>query len=57
MVDGVNQLKEEKAYKNKHRKLITDINKYFKTYRTLKKRLFETIEDIMAHEKQKRLLQ
>lgn len=57
MVDGINQLKEEQAYKKAHRTLISDMNKYFKEYRTLKKRLFQSIEDIMKHEKQKRLLQ
>ncbi len=57
MVDGLDQLKKEDAYKTKHRALIVDINKYFKTYRSLKKRLFDTIDDIMKHEKQKRLLQ
>lgn len=57
MVDGIDQLKKEDAYKAQHRELIVDINKYFKTYRSLKKSLFNTIEDIMKHEKQKRLLQ
>ena len=57
MVDGVDQLKKEDAYKAKHRTLIIEINKYFKAYRNFKKRLFNTIEDIMIHEKQKRLLQ
>lgn len=57
MVDGIDQLKKEEAYKAKHREIAIDINKYFKDYRNLKKRLFETIENIMKHEKQKRLLQ
>ncbi|GAL65809.1 hypothetical protein [Jejuia pallidilutea] len=57
MVDGVDQIKEEQAYKEAHRVLIIDINAYFKRYRALKKQLFQTIEDIMKHEKQKRLLQ
>lgn len=56
MLDGIDQLKEEQDYKDKHRELIININKYFKDYRTLKKRLFKTIEDIMKQEKQKRLL-
>ena len=56
MVDGINQLKEEEAYKTKHRELAVEINEYFKNYRNLKKRLFKTIENIMKHEKQKRLL-
>lgn len=56
MVDGINQLKEEEAYKTKHRELTVEINEYLKNYRNLKKRLFKTIENIMKHEKQKRLL-
>ncbi|AUP81341.1 hypothetical protein [Flavivirga eckloniae] len=57
LVDGIDQLKEEEAYKNKHRVLIIEMNKYFKDYKDLKKYLFETIERIMKNEKQKRLLQ
>jgi hypothetical protein len=56
MIDGIDQLKEEEAYKTKHRELTVEINEYFKNYRNLKKRLFETIETIMKNEKQKRLL-
>ena len=57
MVDGIDQLQEEEAYRNKHRTLLVNINYYFKEYRKLKKQVFRTIEDIMKHEKQKRLLQ
>ena len=57
MVDGINQLEEEDAYRTMHKKLIADINTYFKDYRALKKQVFRSIEDIMKHEKQKRLLQ
>ena len=57
MVDGIDQLQEEEAYRNEHRTLLVNINYYFKEYRKLKKQVFRTIEDIMKHEKQKRLLQ
>jgi Ni,Fe-hydrogenase maturation factor len=57
MVDGIDQLQEEEAYRNKHRTLLVNINYYYKEYRKLKKQVFRTIEDIMKHEKQKRLLQ
>jgi hypothetical protein len=56
MVDGIDQLKEEEAYKTKHRELTVEMSEYNKNYRNFKKRLFETIENIMKHEKQKRLL-
>ena len=57
MVDGIDQLQEEEAYRNEHRTLLVNINYYFKEYRKLKKQVFRAIEDIMKHDKQKRLLQ
>ena len=56
MVDGKDQLKEEEAYKSKHRELLISVKKYFKEYRNLKRQLFKTIKDIMKSEKQRRLL-
>lgn len=57
MVDGIDQIEEEEAYKQTHRELIININNYLKDYRKLKTRLFGTIKDIMKSEKQKRLLE
>ena len=56
MVDGKDQLKEEAAYKEKHRELLILVKRYFKEYRKLKTQLFKTIKEIMKSEKQKRLL-
>jgi len=56
MIDGKNQLKEEDAYKDKHRELLILVKKYFKEYRSLKRKLFKTVKGIMKKEKQKRLL-
>lgn len=56
MVDGKDQLKEEDAYKEKHRALLIDVKKYFKEYRILKRKLFKAIKEIKKKEKQKRLL-
>ncbi len=56
MVDGKNQLKEEEAYKTKHRELLIAVKKYFKDYRKLKRQLFKIVKGIMQIEKQKRLL-
>jgi hypothetical protein len=56
MVDGKDQLKEEDAYKVKHRELLIAVKKYFKEYRKLKSQLFKTVKGIMKSEKQKRLL-
>ncbi|MEW4922636.1 hypothetical protein [Algibacter sp. 2305UL17-15] len=56
MVDGINQLKEEKAYKDKHRKLIIKVSRFLENYRTLKSQLFALIKSIIKEGKQKRLL-
>ena len=57
MVDGVNEFKEEKAYKDEHGKLITKISAFLENYRILKSQLFALIKSIIKEEKQKRLLQ
>jgi hypothetical protein len=52
MVDGIDQPKEEDAYKKAHRGLIIEINTYFKNYRILKTQLFDIIKNIKKEEKQ-----
>jgi hypothetical protein len=52
MVDGIDQPKEEEAYKNEHRGLIIEISAYFKNYRSLKTQLFDIIISIKKEEKQ-----
>jgi len=56
MVDGINQPKEEAAYKNEHRRLIVEINDFVKEYRALKTTLFSLIKNIKREEKWKHLL-
>ena len=56
MVDGIDQLKEEEAYKKEHRRLIIDISDFKKNYRILKKQLFDIIKSIKKEEKQRRLI-
>ena len=56
MVDGVDQIKDEINYKNKHRELIQLINEYLKDYQLIKKQLFKIVKIVMKQEKQKRLL-
>lgn len=56
MVDGINELDKEEAYKDKHRDYIIIMNRYLRVYRTLKSNLFELIKSILKEEKQKRLL-
>ena len=57
MIDGINQLKEENAYKDHHAKLIITISKFLEQYRTLKSQLFSLVTGIIKEGKQKRLLQ
>lgn len=56
MVDGIDQPKEEEAYKEEHRNLIIIINNYFKEYRMLKTQVFSLIKGIKKSEKQERLI-
>lgn len=56
MVDGIDQLKEEEAYKKEHRGLIIEISEFIKDYRELKIQLFDIIKNIKREEKQRRLI-
>lgn len=56
MVDGIDQLKEEEAYKKEHRDLIIGVNDFLKNYKILKTQLFDIIKNIKKLEKQRRLL-
>jgi len=56
MVDDLDQPKMEKAYKESHRDLISQIDEYLTDYRKLKKQLFGMLTKVMKKEKQKRLL-
>ena len=57
MVDGINQLQEENAYKDEHGKLIIQVSLFLKNYRILKTELFTLIKSIIKEGKQKLLLQ
>ena len=56
MVDGKNQLKEEKAYTTEHKNLIVTISGFLKNYKSLKAQLFKIIKDIKKEEKLKHLI-
>lgn len=51
LVDGINQPKEEDAYKKEHSGLIIKINEFLKYYRTLKMQLFDIVKAIKKEEK------
>ena len=56
MVDGIDQPKEEREYKNAHRKLMTKVDEYLKEYKSLKTQLFTILKKVFKKEKQKRLM-
>jgi TPP-dependent 2-oxoacid decarboxylase len=51
MVDGIDQLKDEKIYREEHRKLWIEIDDFAKEYRHLKAQVFNIIKDIKKDEK------
>ncbi|WP_341215629.1 hypothetical protein [uncultured Wocania sp.] len=57
MVDGIDQIELEKAYRDKHGKLIITVSNFLEDYRTLKMRLFALVKGVLKDNKQKRLLQ
>lgn len=56
MVDDIDQVKMEKAYRDTHRELTGQINGYLSDYRKVKQRLFALLGKVLKKEKQKRLL-
>jgi hypothetical protein len=56
MVDDIDQVKMEKAYRDTHRELTILVNDYLSDYMKLKKRLFALLGKVLKKEKQKRLL-
>ncbi|WP_299124360.1 hypothetical protein [uncultured Winogradskyella sp.] len=51
LVDGINQPKEERRYRNEHKALINRINDHLKHYRSLKSQLFDIVKKIKKEEK------
>lgn len=51
MLDGINQLEEEKKYKETHQNLVLEIDTFLKEYRILKTQLFNIIKGIKKEEK------
>ena len=56
MVDGIDQIELENAYKDEHGKLIIRIADFLESYKTLKAKLFVLIKSVLKGNKQKRLL-
>ena len=56
LVDGIDQIKEEKHYRFLHSTYLLEVTNYFNDYKAIKRDIFIVIKAIMKHEKQKRLL-
>ncbi|UOY09006.1 hypothetical protein L0P88_10830 [Muricauda sp. SCSIO 64092] len=56
MIDDVDQLKMEEAYLTTHMELTNEVETYFKTYRSVKTKIFRLISSLIKKRKQKRLL-
>ncbi|MCT4628898.1 hypothetical protein [Winogradskyella sp.] len=56
MVDGIDEIAKEKAYKNEHRNLTELFGEFKKRYRILKTKLFNLIKLVMKESKQNQLL-
>ncbi len=56
LVDGIDQIKEEKHYRFLHSTYLLEVTNYFNDYKAIKRDIFIVVKAIMKHEKQKRLL-
>ena len=56
MIDGINQIEDEKKYKEDHRGLLKEVHKFSRDYNTLKKEIFEAVSQALKKQKQKKLL-
>lgn len=56
LIDGVDQLKEEKKYKKEHQEISIKISNYFDNYKKKKRETFDLVKDIIKKKKQKKLL-
>lgn len=56
LVDGIDQIKEEKKYRFLHSKYLLEVTNYFNDYKEVKKEIYSIIKQIMKEEKQRRLL-
>ncbi|UCD60748.1 MAG: hypothetical protein JSV59_12875 [Flavobacteriaceae bacterium] len=56
MIDDIDQLELEKAYRDTHRELTGTMDRYKEEYMQIKTRLFDLVSNVLKKEKQKRLL-
>lgn len=56
MIDDVDQIELEKAYRDAHRELTSRMEHYKEEYMEIKTKLFDLVSGVLKKEKQKRLL-
>lgn len=56
LVENVDEPKEGKSYRQEHKKILKEMNSFSKSYKTLKKEIFEAVSQALKQQKQKRLL-
>ena len=56
MIDDVDQIELEKAYRDTHRDLTSGMDHYKEDYMEIKTKLFDLVSSVLKKEKQKRLL-
>ncbi len=56
LVENVDEPKEGRVYRQDHKKILKEINSFSKSYKTLKKEIFEAVSQALKQQKQKRLL-
>lgn len=56
MVDGIDEPKEESAYKSEHKQLIETMSGFYKEYTTIKEQLFQVIKSAIKKEKEERAI-
>lgn len=56
LVDGIDELNKETAYKKEHKTLLISVKNHLKEHRILKLRLFDILKKIKKSEKQKRII-
>ena len=56
LVENVDEPKEGRQYRQEHKKILQEINKFSRNYKSLKKDIFEAVSQALKQQKQKRLL-
>ncbi|WGK64021.1 hypothetical protein [Croceiramulus getboli] len=56
LVDGINEIKRERAFQDRHLLLELKIEHYLKEYKVIKKQLFDVVRQAIKSQRKKRLL-